>query len=74
MILVLRAIASTDVNLPVPQRMSVGLRTVGVEMTALLAVEELMALGLLWWVEISVRTLRASSSGKGSAELTALES
>ncbi|GAA5929368.1 hypothetical protein JCM3775_002322 [Rhodotorula graminis] len=54
MILVLRAIASTDVNLPVPQRMSVGLRAVGVEMTVLLAVEEVMALGLLWWVEISV--------------------
>ncbi|BGP46176.1 hypothetical protein JCM10450v2_002016 [Rhodotorula kratochvilovae] len=54
MILVLRAIASTDVNLPVPQRMSVGLRTVGVEMTVLLAVEELMALGLLCWVEIDV--------------------
>lgn len=55
MILVLRAIASTDVTLPVPQRMSVGLRAVGVEMTVLLAVEEVMALGLLWWVEISVR-------------------
>ncbi|GAA6048894.1 hypothetical protein JCM3770_007108 [Rhodotorula araucariae] len=54
MILVLRAIASTDVNLPVPQRMAVGLRSVGVEMTILLAVEELMALGLLWWVKIDV--------------------
>lgn len=54
MILVLRSIANTDVNLPVPQRMSIGLRSVGVEMTVLLAVEELMALGLLWWVQISV--------------------
>ncbi|BGO89731.1 hypothetical protein NBRC10512_004386 [Rhodotorula toruloides] len=54
MILVLRSIASTDVNLPVPQRMSIGLRSVGVEMTILLAVEELMALLLLCWVQISV--------------------
>ncbi|BGP22941.1 proteophosphoglycan ppg4 [Rhodotorula toruloides] len=54
MILVLRSIGSTDVNLPVPQRMSIGLRSVGVEMTVLLAVEELMALLLLWWVQISV--------------------
>lgn len=54
MILVLRAISDTDVNLPVPRRMSKGLRTVGAEMTMLLVVEELLALGLLWWVEITV--------------------
>ncbi|GAA5872515.1 hypothetical protein JCM3774_006841 [Rhodotorula dairenensis] len=54
MILVLRAISDTDVNLPVPRRMSQGLRTVGAEMTILLVVEELLALGLLWWVEITV--------------------
>ncbi|GAA5978080.1 hypothetical protein JCM10908_004220 [Rhodotorula pacifica] len=54
MILVLRAISNTDVNLPVPRRMSMGLRTVGAEMTMLLVVEELLALGLLWWVDITV--------------------
>lgn len=54
MIVVLRAIAGTDVNLPVPRRMSSGLRRVGAEMTILLVIEELMALGLLWWVEITV--------------------
>ncbi|GAA5890357.1 hypothetical protein JCM6882_008805 [Rhodosporidiobolus microsporus] len=54
MILVLRAIANTDMNLPVPQRMSQGLRSVGVEMTILLLVEEVMAGALLWFVEINV--------------------
>ncbi|GAA5902765.1 hypothetical protein JCM5296_001275, partial [Sporobolomyces johnsonii] len=54
MILVLRAIANTDMNLPVPERMSIGLRSVGVEMTVLLLVEELIGAALLWWVEISV--------------------
>ncbi|GAA5954829.1 hypothetical protein JCM21900_005915 [Sporobolomyces salmonicolor] len=54
MILVLRAIANTDMNLPVPERMSIGLRSVGVEMTVLLVVEELIGAALLWWVEISV--------------------
>jgi hypothetical protein len=54
MILVLRAIASTDMNLPVPQRMSIGLRSVGVEMTILLFVEEFMAAALLAFVEIGV--------------------
>lgn len=62
MILVLRSIASTDVNLPVPQRMSIGLRSVGVEMTILLAVEELMALLLLCWVQISVSTAPRTSA------------
>ncbi|GAA5842713.1 hypothetical protein JCM11251_002330 [Rhodosporidiobolus azoricus] len=54
MILVLRAISNTDMNLPVPQRMSQGLRAVGVEMTILLLVEEVMAGTLLWFVEINV--------------------
>ncbi|GAA5865981.1 hypothetical protein JCM8547_002903 [Rhodosporidiobolus lusitaniae] len=54
MILVLRAIATTDMNLPVPQRMSIGLRSVGVEMTILLLVEEVMAVALLGFVEINV--------------------
>ncbi|BGP14008.1 hypothetical protein JCM10213_005593 [Rhodosporidiobolus nylandii] len=55
MILVLRAIvAGTDVNLPVPQRMSAGLKSVGVEMTILLLVEEFMAGALLLFVEIDV--------------------
>ncbi|GAA6026914.1 hypothetical protein JCM8097_005958 [Rhodosporidiobolus ruineniae] len=54
MILVLRAIAATDMNLPVPQRMSSGLKSVGVEMTILLLVEEFMAVALLSFVEINV--------------------
>ncbi|GAA6001018.1 hypothetical protein JCM10207_007376 [Rhodosporidiobolus poonsookiae] len=54
MILVLRAIANTDMNLPVPQRMSQGLKAVGVEMTVLLLVEEFMAGALLSFVEINV--------------------
>ena len=55
MILVLRAISQTDLNLPVPERMAVGLKQVGVEMTVLLMVEELIAAWLLWFVEITVR-------------------
>lgn len=66
MIVVLRTIADTDVNLPVPRRMSAGLRRVGAEMTILLAVEELMALGLLWWVEISVSRSRSIRTDCGS--------
>ncbi|GJN88434.1 hypothetical protein Rhopal_001400-T1 [Rhodotorula paludigena] len=54
MIIVLRAIADTDIHLPVPQRMSAGLKAVGVEMSILLLVDEIMALGLLWWVDIAV--------------------
>ncbi|GAA5905025.1 uncharacterized protein JCM6883_004942 [Sporobolomyces salmoneus] len=54
MILVLRAISQTDLNLTVPERMAVGLRQVGVEMTVLLMVEELIAAWLLWFVEITV--------------------
>ncbi|GAA5931562.1 uncharacterized protein JCM15063_001502 [Sporobolomyces koalae] len=54
MILVLRAISQTDLNLPVPERMALGLRQVGVEMTVLLLVEELIAAWLLWFVEITV--------------------
>ncbi|GAA5878283.1 hypothetical protein JCM16303_002715 [Sporobolomyces ruberrimus] len=54
MILVLRAISQTDLNLPVPERMAVGLKQVGVEMTVLLMVEELIAAWLLWFVEITV--------------------
>ncbi|GAA5981547.1 hypothetical protein JCM5350_004627 [Sporobolomyces pararoseus] len=54
MILVLRAISQTDLNLTVPERMAVGLKQVGVEMTVLLMVEELIAAWLLWFVEITV--------------------
>ncbi|GAA5957668.1 hypothetical protein JCM3765_001473 [Sporobolomyces pararoseus] len=54
MILVLRAISQTDLNLTVPERMAAGLRQVGVEMTVLLMVEELIAAWLLWFVEITV--------------------
>lgn len=59
MIIVLRAIADTDIHLPVPQRMSAGLKAVGVEMSILLLVDEIMALGLLWWVDIAVRGLKS---------------
>ncbi|GAA5970137.1 hypothetical protein JCM11641_000282 [Rhodosporidiobolus odoratus] len=54
MILVLRAIAGTNMNDPVPQRMSAGLKSVGVEMTILLLVEEFMAGALLSFVQIDV--------------------
>lgn len=54
MILVLRAISQTDLNLTVPERMAVGLKQVGVEMTVLLMVEEMIAAWLLWFVEITV--------------------
>lgn len=57
MILVLRAISQTDLNLTVPERMAVGLRQVGVEMTVLLMVEELIAAWLLWFVEITASFL-----------------